>query len=332
VGALLSICRKVTAKGCAIILVTHKLAEVAEIAHRTTVLRRGKLVETFRDEGRRYRSLVSSMVGRDCGFLYVSSASVPEPVATDAPPALVRRRATRHRRDGSEPARLDRLEVKAGEIVGIAGVEGNGQSQLGAVLAGLLSPTHGKFMVHGRDVTTAKPRALTQAGVGVVPETGTPSVASSSSASPRISFGIARSLLSFRHPRARRDVEGGRIAHEEVRRARACPDLPMSSLFGRQPAKSRSRSRAHARSSPFSVAAQPTRGLDVGAVEAVFVEIRRRAIVARRAPHFERARRAGGRVRSYFGDVRGRIVGQRPADRSSLGDIGAMMSGQERAA
>jgi simple sugar transport system ATP-binding protein len=334
VGALLSICRKVTAKGCAIILVTHKLAEVAEIAHRTTVLRRGKLVETFEMKGADIRSLVSSMVGRDVASLYVSSASVPEPVATDAPPALVVEGLRVTDATGVSRLDIDRLEVKAGEIVGIAGVEGNGQSQLGAVLAGLLSPTHGKFMVHGRDVTTAKPRALTQAGVGVVPE-------DRHAVGCIVELSIAENLFLGSLDRFCRFGILGRGAMSKAAASlmkkfdvRAPgPDVPMSSLSGGNQQKVVLARELTLDPLHFLLAAQPTRGLDVGAVEAVFVEIRkardRGAGVLLISSELDELVAVSDRILVMY---RGRIVGQRPADRSSLGDIGAMMSGQERAA
>jgi simple sugar transport system ATP-binding protein len=285
-------------------------------------------------KGADIRSLVSSMVGRDVASLYVSSASVPEPVATDAPPALVVEGLRVTDATGVSRLDIDRLEVKAGEIVGIAGVEGNGQSQLGAVLAGLLSPTHGKFMVHGRDVTTAKPRALTQAGVGVVPE-------DRHAVGCIVELSIAENLFLGSLDRFCRFGILGRGAMSKAAASlmkkfdvRAPgPDVPMSSLSGGNQQKVVLARELTLDPLHFLLAAQPTRGLDVGAVEAVFVEIRkardRGAGVLLISSELDELVAVSDRILVMY---RGRIVGQRPAHRSSLGDIGAMMSGQERAA
>ena len=184
VGALLEICRRLASRGCGLVLVTHKLAEIAEIAHRTTVLRRGRVVETvtMAGAGTDLAGLVRAMVGREVRPLElrgdVEAGGVSNGDATRAAASAeesVQGAALEIEglvvKDAAGATRLDvSLSVRRGEIVGLAGVEGNGQSQLGAVLAGLLAPSAGRVLVGGTDVTGLSPRALSRIGVGIVPE------------------------------------------------------------------------------------------------------------------------------------------------------------------
>src|SRR5215510_2371623 len=175
IGALLDICRRVADSGHAVILVTHKLAEIARVADRVAVLRTGRLVADESMAEADMGALVHAMVGRDVKPLDVALAEPGEaPAATnvDGPRgfALVCDGLTVQDRHGA--TRLDNftLEIRPGEVVGLAGVEGNGQSELGMVLAGLLRPTEGHFYIGGSDLTHAGAAAVTAAGGGIVPE------------------------------------------------------------------------------------------------------------------------------------------------------------------
>ncbi|PWU24460.1 MAG: ABC transporter ATP-binding protein, partial [Candidatus Rokuibacteriota bacterium] len=161
VGALLAICRRVSARGRAVILVTHKLAEIASVADRTTVLRAGRVVESVEMASADLRSLVRSMVGRDIVTLDTTMAatlgvapSTADQASPAPPPSATAVRPAREDaltldgvsfRDEAGAMRLDRVTivVKPGEIVGMAGVEGNGQSELGMILSGLARPSGG---------------------------------------------------------------------------------------------------------------------------------------------------------------------------------------------
>ena len=156
IGALLDICRRVADSGRAVILVTHKLAEIAKVADRVAVLRTGRLVadESMAETADMGALVQRAMVGREVTPLDVA----PWPSPTDDA-GRRHRAAGRSRRgfalvcdgltvqDRHGAVRLDNftLEIRPGEIVGLAGVEGNGQSELGMVLAGLLRPTEGRF-------------------------------------------------------------------------------------------------------------------------------------------------------------------------------------------
>src|SRR5690242_11132643 len=161
---LFEIVDSLKADGKSIIFITHKLNEVLEIADRITVLRRGKKIETVPREGATEASLARAMVGREV-LLRV-----------DKPPAqlgdVLLSVDDLHVVDdrGIEKVRGVSFEVRAGEIVGIAGVDGNGQTELIDALAGLRKAAGGTITIAGHDVTNASCRECLDAGVGHIPE------------------------------------------------------------------------------------------------------------------------------------------------------------------
>ncbi|MFN5722083.1 MAG: ATP-binding cassette domain-containing protein, partial [Bradyrhizobium sp.] len=184
IDALLAICRQVALRGKSVILVTHKLGEISRVADRTTVLRQGRIIETVAMEGADIRSLVRSMVGRDvqsAGSVLAAAVDIegntPEKPNADSvgpasPGEAVLQISDLVYRDPHGVPRLDGLSLRVGtgEIVGIAGVEGNGQTELGLILAGLAVPSEGAIVVGGTRVTGCTPQEITDAGVGIVPE------------------------------------------------------------------------------------------------------------------------------------------------------------------
>ena len=149
-----------------IIFISHKLNEVLEIADRITVLRRGKTIETVPREGATEESLARAMVGRDVLLRVEKAAAEPgEVAARGARPPRPRRPRNR------EGARSSRFDVRAGEIVGIAGVDGNGQTELIDALTGLQKIESGSD--HDRRPSALASRTLAEAldaGIGHIPE------------------------------------------------------------------------------------------------------------------------------------------------------------------
>ncbi|HMC94248.1 MAG TPA: ABC transporter ATP-binding protein [Polyangia bacterium] len=338
VGALLEICRRLAARGCGLVLVTHKLAEIAEIAHRTTVLRRGRVVETvtMAGAGTDLRALVRAMVGREVKPLEIARAT-PQIAAVEARASADQKEDEALRldglvvKDGAGATRLDlSLTVRRGEIVGVAGVEGNGQSQLGAVLAGLLAPSAGKVLVGGADVTGKPPRELSRLGVGIVPE-------DRHAVGCHLPLSVAENLLLgdlsayTRFGLLRRDrMAATAMARMEANDIRAAgPDAPMSSLSGGNQQKVVLARELALDPLVFLLAAQPTRGLDVGAVEAVYTEIRkacdRGAGVLLVSSELDELLAVADRVLVIY---RGRIVGELPAHPQHKDAVGTLMSGQ----
>ncbi|MES1165349.1 MAG: ABC transporter ATP-binding protein [Verrucomicrobiota bacterium] len=332
VKALLEICRRLAARGCGLVLVTHKLAEIAEIATRTTVLRRGRVVETVTmSAGANLGALVSAMVGREVRPLDVKSG--PRIESADTSEAL--RLDGLVVRDPGGVTRVDlSLTVRRGEIVGLAGVEGNGQSQLGAVLAGLRAPTEGRVLIGGTNVTGMPPRELSRLGVGIIPE-------DRHAVGCHMQLSVAENLLLgsldryrrfglLRRDRMARAAEERMKAHD-VRAAG--PDAPMASLSGGNQQKVVLARELALDPLVFLLAAQPTRGLDVGAVEAVYTSIRgacaRGAGVLLVSSELDELLAVADRVLVIY---RGRIVGELPAHPEHKDAVGSLMSGQQAAA
>jgi simple sugar transport system ATP-binding protein len=167
ISNLLGILSNLRGLGHSIILVTHKLAEVMEVADRVTVLRRGKRVASMERGQFNERSLARAMTGQDREKL-PERASVGSAARS---PSLTITNLTAGAMRGDEAAISElTLSVFPGEILGIAGVEGNGQRELVDALMGLIPSRSGTVTVSGHDITNATPAARRGSGLGVIPE------------------------------------------------------------------------------------------------------------------------------------------------------------------
>jgi general nucleoside transport system ATP-binding protein len=262
---LFEILRTLQREGMSIIFISHKLNEVLEIADRITVLRRGKKIETLPAAGATEESLARLMVGREV-LLRVDKGQ-----AQPAEPLLQVEDLHVFDDRGIEKVRGVSFEVRAGEIVGIAGIDGNGQTELIDAMSGLSKIHSGRVLVAGEDVTGSSALHHFETGLGHVPE-------DRQRRGLVLEFSIAEniSLHDFRRPpdsrfgwlfprrligRARRlirefDVRGGG------------PQTPAGGLSGGNQQKV-VLAREIDRDPKVLIAAQPTRGLDVGAIEFV---------------------------------------------------------------
>jgi simple sugar transport system ATP-binding protein len=335
IGALLDICRKVADSGRAVILVTHKLAEIAKVADRVAVLRTGRLVADESMTGADMGALVHAMVGREVKPLDVALAepdAAPIVAEANAPRgfALVCDGLTVQDRHGA--VRLDNftLEIRPGEVVGLAGVEGNGQSELGMVLAGLLRPTEGRFFIGGADLTHAGAAAVTAAGGGIVPE-------DRHAVACVTAMSVAENMFLNKLDQFTRFglLQRGALNAATLRQMRAFdvraagPEVAFSGLSGGNQQKAVLARELTLDPLVALVAAQPTRGLDVSAVEAVYRQIRaaaRRGVgVLLISSELDELIAVADRIAVLY---RGRLVGERPAEMSERPAIGALMSGQ----
>ena len=161
---LFAILERLRSEGLSIIFISHKLHEVLEIADRITVLRRGKKVDTVPREGATEDGLARLMVGRDVLLQVAKSPARPGDVVLDVDDLHV----VDDR--GIEAVRGVGMEIRRGEIVGIAGVDGNGQTELIDALCGLVKPSGGSVRVGGLDITNAGPSEHLDEGLGHIPE------------------------------------------------------------------------------------------------------------------------------------------------------------------
>jgi len=151
--------RTLVREGMSVIFISHKLNEVLEIADRITVLRRGKKIETLPRAGATEEGLARLMVGREV-LLRVDK----QPAQPGSPLLVVEKLAVQDDR-GLPAVRDVSLEVRAGEIVGVAGVDGNGQTELIDAITGLRKPSSGTIALDGRNMTTANARTVLDEGV-----------------------------------------------------------------------------------------------------------------------------------------------------------------------
>ena len=338
IAALLAVCRRVARQGCSVLLVTHKLAEIREAADRATVLRGGRIVATSDRPADDIDRLVRAMIGRDSA----ATAGAAEPACAAAAPSRPRpSRALSEEvlqvdglsvEDEHGRKRLDNvtLIVNRGEIVGVAGVEGNGQGELAAVLAGMRIPSAGRCYLKREPLPYGAPGRITAAGVGIVPE-------DRHAVGCITGLSVADNLFLNRyHQFTRRgmlDRAALRGAARELMRrfdVRATSeDVAFGGLSGGNQQKGVLARELTLPNLALLVAAQPTRGLDVGAVEAVYGHIRaardQGVGVLLISSELDDLLAVADRIVVLY---RGRITGTCPARQDQRERIGAMMAGQ----
>ncbi len=161
---LLMIIRGLAAEGKSIIIITHKLKEVMALADRVTVIRRGKVIRTVSTKETSEMQLAELMVGRDVTFEAKKLQQEPGDVVLDVKGLQMSGDAGKHLLNGVD------FQVRAGEIVGIAGVDGNGQSELIYAITGIRQANGGSVKLNGREMFNHSPREISLAGVGHIPE------------------------------------------------------------------------------------------------------------------------------------------------------------------
>jgi ribose transport system ATP-binding protein len=168
-AALFRVIRELSRDGVSIIYISHRLGEVRELAHRVVVLRDGENAGELRDTAITHAAMVRLMVGRDVSQFYQRShgaAAAPPPGAAPAPPAL----AVRGLRTAAHPAHPLDFEVRAGEVVGIAGLVGAGRTEVLQSLFGVVPAAGGELFVQGQPRTIRSPRDAIRSGLALVPE------------------------------------------------------------------------------------------------------------------------------------------------------------------
>jgi ABC-type uncharacterized transport system ATPase subunit len=163
---LFRVFRSLAAAGCSIIFITHKLSEVMELAQRVTVMRRGKRIATMMTSSTTRERLAAIMFGDDTELELKSD----RPASTQQQPVLEVDDLWVQSERGTDAIRGLSLTVHEGEIVGIAGVEGNGQAELGWALAGISVYTRGRIAVNGRELAGRAPKSFIEAGIAYLSE------------------------------------------------------------------------------------------------------------------------------------------------------------------
>jgi len=316
--------RRMADRGHAVIFITHKLHEVMAVADRITVLRGGRAVGTVEKKATNPTELARMMVGREIA---------PPPPRTEIPSGqkvLELNNVQAMGDKGLLALRGVSLTIHAGEILGIAGVSGNGQKELAEVITGLRPVQSGKVLIKGQDYTNRSPRDIIEAGVshvpedrlgtGLIPGLGVPeNVILKEYRRPPISRGF------FLNPRAARERSEELVKRFQVKVAHL--DLPVKLLSGGNLQRLLLAREISAQPS-LIVAVYPVRGLDIGATEAVhrlLLEQRARgAGILLISEDLEEILQLSDRIAVMY---EGQIQGILPAAEAHLEEIGLLMAG-----
>lgn len=327
---LMGIMRRLVEEGKTILLITHKLKEIKEVADTCTVLRRGKLIGTVPVKDASEAQMAEMMVGREVSFTVDKGPPAPGDVVLEIKDLCVR-----NNKNLMAVKNLD-LQVKRGEILGLCGIDGNGQTELIQALTGLTKIESGSVLINGHDITQLPVRQRLDHGLGHIPEDrqrfglvldfklDENLVIHSYGKPPFSHYGV----LDFSAIRKNAD----RLIKEFDVRAGKGPATFARSMSGGNQQKA-ILAREIDRSPEAFIVAQPTRGLDVGAIEYIH-----KRLVAERdkgkailliSLELDEILDVSDRIAVIYG---GEIVGLVDARKTDENELGLMMSGSIRKA
>ena len=263
IDELMIIMKNLVKEGKSIILITHKLDEIRAVSDRVTVIRRGKSIETVEIAGATNQDLAEMMVGRSVSFTTEKNPPQPKEVILSIKDLVV------NENRGIPAVKNLSLDVRAGEIVGIAGIDGNGQSELIQAITGLRKVKSGTINIKGKDVVGLPPRKITEMKASHVPEDRH---RDGLVLDMTISENIALQTY-YKEPLSKNGILNYTNIHNYARKlmdefdVRAANDyVPASALSGGNQQKAII-AREVDRDPDLLIVSQPTRGLDVGAIE-----------------------------------------------------------------
>jgi simple sugar transport system ATP-binding protein len=321
---LFTIMRNLSKQGKSIIFITHKLREVMEIADRIVVIRRGKVVGSTTPEKADRNGLASMMVGRAVQLEVEKKKSAPKDVILAVKNLIVT--------DSLNQVMVDNVSftVRAGEILGVAGVQGNGQTELAESVAGLREPSAGQILLMGNDVTHKTPREITELGSAHVPE-------DRQKDGLVLTFPVSDNLVLctyYKKPFAKgitleQDVileNANRLIEQfDIRTPNASVNVGALSGGNQQKVII---ARELSRDIKFLIASQPTRGLDVGSIEYIHHRIVEKrdegCAVLLISPELDEIMELSDKIAVMY---RGKIVAILPADQTTKEQIGLLMAG-----
>ena len=271
---LIQIIRNLTKEGKSVIIITHKLKEIKAAADYCTIIRRGKYIDTVKVSESTEDDLAAMMVGREVNFKVDKEEAKPEQTVLEIKDLIVKDNRKISVVDGLS------LEVKAGEILGIAGIDGNGQSELVEALTGLRKAQSGSIKINGHEVLNNTPKEVFKKGIKNIPE-------DRHKRGLILDFTVAENtvLQNYKDPRFSKNgilnkdaIE--KYAEEIIERfdvrptdhtvkARALSGGNQQKVIIGREVDNIEVSRAATGEAQLLIATQPTRGLDVGAIEFV---------------------------------------------------------------
>ncbi|MDD6050070.1 MAG: ABC transporter ATP-binding protein [Clostridiales bacterium] len=329
IDELMKIMKGLAAEGKSILFITHKLNEIMAVADRCSVLRKGKYIGTVNTADTNQAELSRMMVGRDVQLVVDKKPAVP----TDAV-LTVENLTVKAKSYNREAVRNVSFTARAGEIVCIAGIDGNGQSELVYAITGLEKASKGRILLRGEDVTTASIRKRSKAGMSHIPE-------------DRHKHGLILDntleqnlvLQRYYEPRfqkagfirfdAMRAYAESLIEQYDVRSGQGPVTVTRSMSGGNQ--QKAIIAREIDRDLPLIVAVQPTRGLDVGAIEYIHHQL----VSARDAGkavllvslELDEVMNLSDRILVMY---EGEIVGELDPKQTTVEELGLYMAGAKR--
>ena len=330
IDELMHIMKNLTAEGKSILFITHKLNEIMEVADRCSVLRKGKYIGTVEVKDVTKEDLSEMMAGRPVQLQVDKDPAKPKEPVLELQHLSVK--STSHR--GKMAVRDVNFTVPGGEIVCIAGIDGNGQSELGLAVTGLEKADSGKILMKGEDITKLSVRKRAEDGMSHIPE-------------DRHKHGLILDFTLQENMVLRRYLEpefqkGGFIRFGEVRKyanklidefdvrsGEGADTIARSMSGGNQQKAIIARELDHKHD--LLVAIQPTRGLDVGAIESVHKEIVKRrdqgAAVLLISLELEEVMSLSDRILVMY---EGEIVGEFDPKKTTVQELGLYMVGAKR--
>lgn len=325
---LIQIMKRLIAEGKSIILITHKLKEIMQVADRCTVIRRGRYIGTVEvDETVNEDSLAEMMVGREVNFDAEYSKADPQQVVLDVQNLVVK--------DGRGLKVVEGLDlqIRAGEVLGIAGIDGNGQTELIEAISGLKKPESGNVLLNGKDVTGHTPRKMTEAGIGHIPQ-------DRHKHGLVLDYSIRDNMVLqtyYKEPFSKRGLMNYKAVAEKAKALiekfdvrTPSIDVPARALSGGNQQKAII-AREVDRSPDLLIAAQPTRGLDVGAIEFIHEQLIKEREKGRAVLlisfELDEILHVSDRIAVLY---EGKIVGIRDPKETTEQELGFLMAGGQR--
>ncbi|WP_394833740.1 ABC transporter ATP-binding protein [Pendulispora rubella] len=325
VDELLVVLKGLIKKGVSVLFITHKLREVLEVADRITVMRGGRVVASAKPEESDEHSLAALMVGRDVTLTVEKTEAKPKDDVL-----VVKDLSVEGRHAGMDEVRSVSFSVRAGEILGIAGVQGNGQTELIEAITGLRRPGRGSVSLLGKDITGATSRALIEQGISHVPE-------DRHRHGLVLSYSIADNMVLCTYdkaPFATRGVMQEDPIAENARKAVKDFDVRTPGITTAASALSGGNqqkviiARELGRPLKLLVVNQPTRGVDVGSIERIHKELvavrDRGAAVLLVSAELDEILALSDRIAVMY---RGQIVSTIAAGQVTRAQLGAWMAG-----
>ena len=329
IDELMGIMKELAKEGKSILFITHKLNEIMAVADRCTVLRKGKYIGTVDVKNTTKEQLSEMMVGRNVKFSVDKAASAPKEVVLEVENLHVKSRI--HKKDAVSGVSFD---VRAGEIVCIAGIDGNGQTELVYGITGLEKVESGKILLCGKDITDATIRNRSKAGMSHIPE-------DRHKHGLVLDYSLEQNMVLQRYfePqfgkhgfidfKAVREYADGLAEEFDVRSGQGVKTVVRSMSGGNQQKAivARELDREH----KLLIAVQPTRGLDVGAIENIHNRIVRSrdegSAVLLVSLELDEVMNLSDRILVMY---EGEIVGELDPKQTTVQELGLYMSGAKR--